>query len=168
MKKLTVLIFFVAGVVVGIALIKSKSQAPATQSNTTTNSSVTVPSGKTVVDKSNQGLTEFPKDVLKKSDTTELYLQNNKLTGAMPGEIRFLTKLTVLDASNNLMTGVPAEIGQLTKLKTLNLANNQLTGLPNELAKLTQLQTLDLRGNNVSQQDLQIIKQALTNTTILQ
>ncbi|NBU33319.1 hypothetical protein EB118_01355 [bacterium] len=167
MKKLTFLIFFVAGVVVGVALIKNKSQAPSTQNPNSSNSSQTIQSGKTIVDRSNQGLTEFPKDVLSKTGTTELYIQNNKLTGAMPAEIRKLSSLQILDASNNMMTGVPAEVGQLTKLKMLNLANNQLTGLPNELGKLTQLETLDLRGNNVSMQDLNVIKQTLTKTTIL-
>jgi Leucine-rich repeat (LRR) protein len=50
---------------------------------------------------------------------------------------------------------VPAEIGQLTKLEILDLSNNQLTGLPNELGNLKNLKTFNISGNKYSEQDLQ-------------
>ncbi len=121
----------------------------------------------TILDLSNQGLTKVSQDVFKKTSLTELNLSNNQLAGSLPGEIRFLSNLEVLDASNNQMTGVPAEIGQLSHLRVLNLGNNQLTGLPLELGNLTSLETLDLRGNKYSQQDLSKIKSSLSNTRIL-
>ena len=79
-------------------------------------------------------------------------------------EIRFLTKLKVLNASNNLMTGLPAEIGQLADLEILNLSNNQLTGLPNELGNLKNLKILNLSGNKYSEQDLEVIRNSLPQT----
>ena len=59
------------------------------------------------------------------------------------------------------MTGVPAEVGRLSKLQVLNYSNNNLTGLPNELANLKNLQTFNLSGNNYSEMDLGIILKGL-------
>jgi len=116
---------------------------------------------------SGQKLTKVPMTIFDKIDTEILDLSNNQLTGALPSQIGNLKKLKVLKANNNLMTGVPAEIGQLSNLQTLDLSNNQLTGLPNELGNLKNLKTLNLAGNKYSQQDLDKIKQSLTNTTFI-
>ena len=75
-----------------------------------------------------------------------------------------LTKLQILNASNNQMTGVPAEVGQLLNLEILDLSNNKLTGLPNELGNLKNLKTLNLSGNNYSIQDLDYIRAKLPST----
>lgn len=63
-------------------------------------------------------------------------IDNNLLDGSLLAEIRQMSKLKMLDVSNNNMTGMPAEIGQLSNLETLNYSNNKITGLPNELSKL--------------------------------
>ncbi len=125
-----------------------------------------VSTSKTKLDLSGTGLDRLPSNVVGMSSLEELNVSNNRLTGALPGEIRQLRNLRVLNASGNLMTGVPAEIGQLTKLQELNLSNNQLTGLPSELGNLTSLRVLDLRGNAVSKQDLDGIRAKLTGTQI--
>jgi len=121
----------------------------------------------TTLDLSNQGLTSLPAYVLKQTNLQELNISNNNLTGALPAEIRFLSKLKVLKASNNQMTGVPAEVGQLSQLELLDLSNNQLTGLPNEIGNLTKLKQLNLSGNNYSQQDLDYILQKLPNLVVV-
>ncbi len=90
------------------------------------------------------------------------------MTGALPAEIRKLTKLEILNASENKLTGIPAEIGQLSKLKTANFANNNISGLPLEIGNLNNLVTLDLRGNpNVSQYDISQIQAKIPNAKIL-
>ena len=89
------------------------------------------------------------------------------MTGALPAEIRHLSNLITLDASNNQMTGIPAEVGQLSNLEYLNFANNQLTGLPYELGNLKNLKVLNLSGNNPAQADLEIIKQGIPNAQII-
>ncbi len=121
----------------------------------------------TKLDLSNRGLTQVPQDIFKQTNLVELNLSDNRLTGAIPAEIRLLNKLEILDLSDNAMTGLPAEIGQLSRLKTLDLSNNQLTGLPLELGQLTNLETLDLRGNDYSMQDLNHIRNNLSRTNIL-
>ncbi len=113
------------------------------------------------LDLSGQGLTKIPDDVFKRTELVELNIASNKLTGALPAEIRHLSNLVVLNASNNQMTGVPAEVGQLSKLEILNLANNKLTGLPYELGNLQNLKVLNISGNDYSEQDLEVIKQKL-------
>ena len=65
------------------------------------------------------------------------------------------------------MTGLPAELGQLSKLRVLDASNNQLTGIPHELGNLRNLQKLDLSGNNISTQDLEVIRPKLPNTEII-
>ena len=112
-------------------------------------------------------LQQVPTYVFDRRDVVNLDLSHNELTGALPAEIRFLSKLKVLDLSNNAFTGVPAEVGQLSQLEVLNLSHNQLTGLPHELGNLKNLKSLDLRGNSPSAFDLEIIRESLPNTTFL-
>lgn len=76
-----------------------------------------------------------------------------------------LSNLRILNLSNNDFTGVPAEVGQLSKLEILNLSNNPITGLPNEIGNLKNLKVLDLRETNYSKQDLESIKQNLSEST---
>ncbi|MBI5456624.1 leucine-rich repeat domain-containing protein [Candidatus Kaiserbacteria bacterium] len=119
----------------------------------------------TAVNRSGQGLSEMPKEILSMTQVQELDLSNNNLTGALPAEIRHLSSLEVLNISNNKMTGLPAELGQLSKLRVLNAANNQLTGIPHELGNLQSLEILDLSGNDISAQDLDVIRKNLPQST---
>ena len=117
---------------------------------------------------SNRGLTSLDKNILDNKTVTKLNVSGNELTGSLPAEIRKLTNLTELDASDNKMTGIPAEIGQLSSLRIANFANNDLSGLPMEIGNLKSLQTLDLRGNpNVSSTDLAQIRTKSPNAQIL-
>ncbi len=166
MNKKNLIIVIIVAVLAGILGYSLRSDSKYTGSTGQTNTASVISSAKTA-DYSNKGLSDFPKEVLGKTDTTVLDLSGNSLTGALPSQIQDLTNLVELNVSNNNMTGIPAEIGKLTKLKVLNFANNQITGLPNELGNLKQLEVFDLRGNpNVSQQDLSGIRAKLTNTQI--
>lgn len=117
---------------------------------------LTITSGETI-DLSNQNLTETPESIFTQTEARTLNLSNNKLSGSLPGEIRFLKNLMVLNLSNNDFTGVPAEIGQLSNLAELDLSNNNLTGLPYELGNLSNLKVLNISGNAYSEADLAII-----------
>lgn len=128
---------------------------------------VPVPPRAIRLDFSSGGLEKVPPLVFDRTDLEELDLSGNRLTGALPAEIRRLRNLRWLDASGNLMTGVPAEIGQLTELEDLDLSNNKLTGLPLELGNLQKLRRLDLRGNDISRQDLDAIRAQLKSAEIL-
>lgn len=121
----------------------------------------------TRLDLRNQELTRVPQDIFTEKDLVELDVSHNLLSGALPGEIRLLSRLQVLNASDNAMTGVPAEIGQLQYLRVLDLSNNELTGLPLELGQLTGLEILDLRGNAIAGQDLTAIREDLAGAQIL-
>ncbi|GKU86226.1 hypothetical protein SLEP1_g774 [Rubroshorea leprosula] len=62
----------------------------------------------------------------------------NSVVGSIPAAIGRLSKLTLLDLSNNgLVDVVPMEIGQLTELQYLSLFNNSLNGsIPYETSHL--------------------------------
>lgn len=117
-----------------------------------------------IVDLSGQGLTRVSDVVFRNTDTEELNLANNALSGSLPGEIRFLQNLKVLNLSNNQFTGVPAEIGQLQNLEVLDLSNNGITGLPSELGNLRNLKILNVSGNDYSAADLAGIQAQLPST----
>jgi Leucine-rich repeat (LRR) protein len=120
------------------------------------------------IDLSNQGLEKIPTDILDDSSVVVLDVSGNNLTGSLPAEIRKLTNLETLDASDNDMTGIPAEIGQLSKLRIISYANNNISGLPLEIGNLKNLETLDLRGNpNVSTNDIGLIQPKIPNAKIL-
>ena len=116
---------------------------------------------------SSQGLTKVPTYVFERTDLESLNLSHNTLTGALPGEIRHLQNLKVLDMSNNTFTGIPAEIGQLKNLEILNLSNNLLTGLPYEIGNLARLKVLDISGNAYSETDLSVIKKLLPVSVVI-
>lgn len=84
----------------------------------------------------------------------EINLHNNNLTGAIPAEIRDLTKLTNLDLStNNLNGSIPSGIGTLESLKGLSLHSNQLNGtIPIEIFNLINLTYLYLHNNELNGQ----------------
>ncbi len=133
--------------------------------NSTKDESTSVPNGTSlVIDLSNTGLTKTPMDIFSKTNTAELNLSQNSLTGSLPAEIRLLQNLKVLNLSNNQFTGVPAEIGQLKNLEVLDLSNNKITGLPNELGNLSNLKILNLKGNAYSAADLAGITARLPKT----
>lgn len=124
----------------------------------------TLVSARKTLDLSDKGLTQVPEYVFSNNSIEKLDLSNNKLTGALPAEVRHLQNLKILDLSNNQFTGVPAEIGQLKNLEVLDLSNNSITGLPYELGNLQNLKILYLSGNDYSEQDFNIIRESLPSS----
>ena len=129
MKNIIIAILIVVVIFFGTYIINQKKGDSLNPLENITNST-------SALNLENKNLTKIPEWVFKETSLTSLNVSNNKLEGSVQGEIRFLTKLKILDLSDNEMTGVPAEIGQLKYLEILDLSNNKLTGLPNELGNL--------------------------------
>jgi hypothetical protein len=79
---------------------------------------------------------------------SELYLDNNLLSGSI-SELFFLTRLTRLDLFSNSFTGtIPSQIGFVNKLTSLSLYSNQLSGsIPTEIGSLNQIEYFDVTDN---------------------
>ncbi len=161
MKKSLILAVIAVVLLTGFGCSRNVATSPVTTPPTVTPLSRRL-------DMSGTGLDRVPLSMFERTDLEELDLSNNRLTGALPAEIRHLRNLRILDASDNSMTGVPAEIGQLSALRELDLSNNKLTGLPLELGNLKGLRRLDLRGNAPARQDLDAIRAQLSETEILE
>lgn len=132
-----------------------------TMTGTSTGNSTTT----RTLSRSNSGLSEVPRSILSMTNLEELDLSDNQLTGSLPGEIRQLTRLRVLDVSGNALTGIPAEIGQLSNLRRLDASDNQLTTLPYQIGNLQNLEELNLSGNDISEADINTIRDQLPTST---
>ncbi|KAL3684145.1 hypothetical protein R1sor_002167 [Riccia sorocarpa] len=78
-------------------------------------------------------------------------LSNYNLTGTIPASVADLTALTDLWLDNNKITGSIPDLSKLTKLTTLHLQNNSISGaIPDTLATLTSLKELWLSNNQLS------------------
>ncbi len=166
-----VLLVLITGVFGYMLLTRDTVTSPGTipnNENETTDQDTTITPSDETLDLSGRGLSEIDKDILDNNKITTLNVSNNNLTGALPAEIRKLTNLEVLIASDNSLTGIPAEIGQLSKLKQAVFSNNDISGLPLEIGNLKNLETLDLRGNpNVSTYDIGLLRPEIPNADIL-
>ncbi|MYC20281.1 MAG: SH3 domain-containing protein [Caldilineaceae bacterium SB0662_bin_25] len=80
-----------------------------------------------------------------------LYLSENELSGTIPPDLGYLTKLEELDlAKNQLRRTIPPELGNLSKLTLLYLYSNQLSGsIPVELSNSSKLEQLVLSWNRL-------------------
>lgn len=117
---------------------------------------------------SNNQLKSLPAEIGNLSNLEELYLDHNKLEGALPAEIRKMPRLRILVVQNNNMTGIPAEIGQLKNLSRLDYSYNSLDTYPNEIANLKDnLKILDISHNRYSQESYRALKQMLPYTNII-
>jgi Leucine-rich repeat (LRR) protein len=84
---------------------------------------------------------------------------SNDLTGEIPAELAYLTKLNTLDLRYNHLDGtIPASLGSLVGLRYLYLNANQLTGpAPASLINLTLLSYADIGYNALYTSDSALI-----------
>jgi hypothetical protein len=102
-----------------------------------------------VLDLSNMGLKEIPKEVFDLVKITNLGLSRNQLT-SLPSDIGKLVNLKELYVSNNQLTSLPSEIGKLVNLKELDVSRNRLTSLPSDIGKLVNLEILFVSENQLT------------------
>jgi len=83
---------------------------------------------------------------------SNIYLENNNLTGFIPpeiGNIQYLESLSL--SSNNIEGTIPPEIGNLEYLEYLSLSDNNIEGaIPPEIGNLSNLYALYLSNNDLT------------------
>jgi len=100
------------------------------------------------LDLSNEGLQEFPPEILNMTNLRILLLDSNKI-GDVPAGIKNLRYLKVLGLSYNKIDTIPQEISELQDLQYLYLNNNKISGFPEEITKLVNLESLFIYQNNI-------------------
>ncbi|KAF8405799.1 hypothetical protein HHK36_007876 [Tetracentron sinense] len=83
---------------------------------------------------------------------TYLELDNNSLSGEIPGELGSCKSLALLNLAQNKLSGpLPKELGNLPQLQVLKLQFNGLTGeIPDELLQLQNLSILNISRNSLT------------------
>ncbi|XP_068652682.1 putative leucine-rich repeat receptor-like serine/threonine-protein kinase At2g24130 [Aristolochia californica] len=83
---------------------------------------------------------------------SNINLEENRIFGSVPPNIKNLSNLTLLNLSSNLLNGtIPSEISQLPRLERLVLSANMLHGeIPQVIGRITSLGLLDLSRNQLS------------------
>jgi Leucine-rich repeat (LRR) protein len=86
------------------------------------------------------------------SSVTDIILDRNNLTGAIPTEIGNISALFTLAIQSNSLSGsIPASLGNLTSLDFLNLSENELSGsIPPELGNASALKAIYLYSNELT------------------
>lgn len=79
-----------------------------------------------------------------------LAIDDNALTGELPGDIGALRGLRELSADGNEIDALPSAIGDLARLERLSVARNKLTALPGELSRCARLDAIDARRNRIT------------------
>ena len=95
----------------------------------------------------------IPTELFLLSDLMALTLANNKfISGSIPSSVSSLTKLTLLDFSNNALSGsLPESIYAMTSLRSINVASNRIAGIVSEnISNLQHLSVLQLNNNELS------------------
>ena len=83
---------------------------------------------------------------------TEVSLTSNGLSGVIPSDLQYLTRLKYLDLYQNSLSGsIPEELGKLSDLRQLDISYNDLSGsIPMELGNLSGLNNLSFAFNDLS------------------
>jgi Leucine-rich repeat (LRR) protein len=97
----------------------------------------------------NGKLSELPIDLIPVATTTQLKISTNKLK-ELPPFLGTLTRLLVLDCSDNWLTALPPELDQCEQLEELLFYKNSLKALPKELGALRSLKVLNAFNNAIT------------------
>jgi len=114
----------------------------------------------------NNFLKSLPKEISQIQSLEGLYLSNNQIS-AFPKAILELKNLKYLYLSGNQLKEIPSEIKQLKNLKWLGIGRNQIKNLPETLEDLPNLSWLDISQNNLSESEIEKIKEDLKHVKLV-
>ena len=105
-----------------------------------------------IVSERDAGLTSFPEYVCELGERAKVVDISANRIGAIPDDIKHLTKTQKLNLSCNVIAAVPIALCvSLVNLKVLNLSRNKLRAVPTEIGSLTKLEELTLADNKINE-----------------
>lgn len=104
-------------------------------------------SNSTELDASELKLEAIPKSVLCLKTLRTLNLRRNGLTVLTPDLVDHLSRLEILNLSDNQLSTLPTDIGMLSCLRKLYIHSNKLTGLPDSINGMGRLEELYVQHN---------------------
>ncbi|CAN6195984.1 unnamed protein product [Urochloa humidicola] len=104
------------------------------------------------LDVSNNSFSGVPASMGNLTRLQRLFMNYNRISGAVPAVISGLSQLRNLDISNNRISGaIPPSLGRLGLLQSLNISNNYISGvIPPSLGNMTLLEELIVYSNTIS------------------
>ncbi|MBT3385440.1 MAG: T9SS type A sorting domain-containing protein [Prolixibacteraceae bacterium] len=102
----------------------------------------------------NNNITGYIPGEIGNTELTEIWITGNNISGYIPKEIGNLSDLFVFYAADNNITGtIPPEFGNITGIQTVILSNNKIEGpLPTELKNLVNLEDFILDNNLIGKE----------------
>lgn len=114
---------------------------------------------------SKQKYKELPPGLDRFSNLQVLNLSNNKLK-TIPASIGRLQNLQILMLSKNKINHLPEEIKDMKSLTTIYLSQNRLVEVPAWVGGLSKLRHLDLTLNNLTNYEIELVRQRLPRCKI--
>lgn len=114
---------------------------------------------------SKQKYKELPPGLDRFSNLQVLNLSNNKLK-TIPADISRLKNLQVLMLNKNKINYLPEEIKNMESLTTIYLSQNRLVEVPAWVGGLSKLRYLDLSLNNLTNYEIELVRQRLPRCKI--
>jgi leucine-rich repeat protein SHOC2 len=120
----------------------------------------------TVLDLSEQGLSNLPENIGELKNLKVLKLDGNTIRH-FPQGFWQLVNLEVLLINRNKLDSLPERLGDLKNLKKIFASRNNLSAIPKSIVEIKGLKRLDVSFNKLSEKDVEFVRVSLPDCFVL-
>lgn len=102
-----------------------------------------------VLDITDKGIEEIPKEIYKLQSLSVLHLCNNSIK-TLPDELYSMHTLTDFCLHNNQITTISERIGNLVNLIQLSISNNNIVELPQSIVQLKKMKSFQMENTQIT------------------